>query len=306
MVPDRHRKEGNMNARKTIVLLAATAALSIAAALGHAGLLGSTINSLTDPLLTESSSDSNWTLGGEPTTLIEVPAAAPVGVGTCPGVRPGALVRSDLGQCTFNFLFHGSDGRRYVGTAGHCILGESPVGGDVGEMSWAPGTGPVARDAAGNRIGEFAYAILQDPKDFALIGLDPNVPAIAGMCHFGGPSGVNDDRPDLTQPVVLNYFGEGVGLGTLLPARSALALGMPHPDHVFAQGAAVPGDSGSGVISSDGRAVGVLVTVGIHSSSIGSDGVDAGVVGITRLSPQVQRAQDVLGINLELQQAPLQ
>lgn len=290
-----------MSARKTIALLAATAALSIAAMLGHAGLLGSTIDSLT-----ESSSDFNWTLGGEPTMLIEVPAAAPVGVGTCPGVRPGALVRSDRGQCTFNFLFQGSDGRRYIGTAGHCILGESPTGGDVGEMSWAPGTGPVARDAAGNRIGEFAYAILQDPKDFALIGLDPNVEANAGMCHFGGPSGVNDDRPGITQPVVLNYFGEGIGLGTLLPARSALAAGMPHPDHVFAEGAAVPGDSGSGIISSDGRAVGVVVTVGIHSSSIGTDGADAGVVGITRLSPQVQRAQDVLGINLELQQSPLQ
>jgi hypothetical protein len=73
-------------------------------------------------------------------------------------------VQSDVGQCTFNFLFTGSDGSRYIGTAGHCILGESPIGGDVGEQSWARGTGPVARDASGNRIGEFAYAILQGPE----------------------------------------------------------------------------------------------------------------------------------------------
>ena len=63
-------------------------------------------------------SAGNWTLGGVPCQLIEVPAAAPVGTGACPGVRPGAVVESDNGQCSFNFLFAGSDGRRYIGTAG--------------------------------------------------------------------------------------------------------------------------------------------------------------------------------------------
>jgi hypothetical protein len=251
-----------------------------------------------------SASQADFTLGGKPCKLIPVPAAAPVGTGPCSGVRPGAIVRSDSGSCTFNFRFNGSDGHRYIGTAGHCILGDSPIGGDVGEESWAPGTGPVARDAQGNRIGEFAYAVLEDPKDFALIRLDSGVPASAGMCHFGGPNGTNADRP--SSPVVLNHFGNGVGVGNVLPARSALALGMPNPDHVFAQGAAVPGDSGSGVISSDGRALGVLVTVGVHSSSIGTGGVDAGVVGITRIAPQVARAEQVLGTSLGLQTAPLQ
>src|SRR5947207_14333215 len=126
---------------------------------------------------------ANWTLDGVPCTLIPVPAAAPFGTGTCPGVRPGAIVLTDVGQCTLNFLFQGSDGSRYIGTAGHCILGTSPFGGDVGEMAWAPGTGPVARDSEGNPIGEFAYAILQDPKDFSLIRLDPLVEASAAMCH---------------------------------------------------------------------------------------------------------------------------
>jgi hypothetical protein len=250
-------------------------------------------------------SKANWTLDGKPCKLIPVPAAAPVGTGTCPGVRPGAIVNSEAGQCTFNFLFNGSDGRRYIGTAGHCILGESPIGGDVGEESWAPGTGPEATDADGNRIGEFAYAILQDPKDFAVIRLDPGVAASPQMCHFGGPTGTNSDQPGLTSPVVLNYFGNGLGLGTVVPARSALALGMPDPDHVFAEGVVVPGDSGSGIISSDGRAVGVVVTTGVHSSSIGTSGVDAGTVGITRLAPQEARAEQVLGLSLNLQTAGL-
>jgi hypothetical protein len=246
---------------------------------------------------------TNFTLGGEPCKLIEVPTAAPVGTGTCPGVRPGAIVNSDAGQCTFNFLFNGSDGRRYMGTAGHCILGESPIGGDVGEESWAPGTGPVAEDANGNRIGEFAYAILEDPKDFAVIRLDSGVAASPQMCHFGGPTGTNTSQG--SDPVVLNHFGNGVGVGTVLPARSALAIGMPDPDHVYAEGAVVPGDSGSGIISSDGGAVGVIVTTGIHSSSIGTGGIDAGTMGVTRLAPQQARAGQVLGVGLTLQTAPL-
>jgi hypothetical protein len=244
----------------------------------------------------------DWTLDGTPCRLIDVPAATPVGTGTCLGVRPGAIVRSDKGQCTFNFLFQGSDGRRYIGTAGHCILRDSATGGDVGEFSWVPGAGPEARDSANHRVGEFAYAVLKDPKDFALVRLDPSVPASAQMCHFGGPIGVNRDGP--SSLVVLEHFGNGVGVGTVLPARTALAVGMPDPDHVFAQGAAVPGDSGSGIISDDGRAVGVIVTVGVHSGSIGTGGVDLGVMGITRLPPQLARAQQILGVTLALRTAP--
>jgi hypothetical protein len=250
---------------------------------------------------TGAASARDFTLGGQRCKLIEVPAATPVGVGGCPGVRPGAVVQSDAGQCTFNFLFDGG-GQPYMGTAGHCILGESPIGGDVGEQSWAPGTGPVARDGQGNRIGEFAYAILQDPKDFALIRLDAGVQASAQMCHFGGPTGTNSDQGSGT--LLLHHFGQGVGVGTVLPGRSAVATGTPDPDHVFADGAAVPGDSGSGVISSDGRAVGVLVTVGVHLGSIGTGGIDAGDVGITRLAPQQSRAEQVLGTSLTLVTAP--
>jgi hypothetical protein len=278
-----------MNRRfaRTLASLALVAGLAAAA---HGGLLGGIGWTPT------------WTLGGVPTRPIDVPAAAPIGITACPGVRPGAIVQSEAGQCTFNFLFAGGDGRRYIGTAGHCILGESPIGGDVGESSWAPGDGPVATDAAGARIGEFAYAILQDPKDFALVRLDPGVAASAQMCHFGGPTGTNSDLT--ADRVVLHHYGNGVAIGTVLPARTGVALGMPDPDHVFAQAVALPGDSGSGVISDDGRAVGVLVTVGVHTASIGTGGVDAGIVGITRLAPQVARASAVLGIGVTLVTAP--
>ena len=245
---------------------------------------------------------SSFTLGGAKCSLIKVPSAdstLPVGVGTCPGVRPGGELRSDIGQCTLNFLFKTPEGERYIGTAGHCILGEGPVADSAGEKMWPRGQGPAAKDPQGKRFGEFAYAVLQDPKDFALIRLDPGVEASPEMCNYGGPTGINDDISG--DPTVLQYFGNGIAIGTALPARSAVALGLPNADHVYAAGLALPGDSGSAVISEDGRAVGVLVTVGVHGFGIDeSGGIDFGTVGITRIVPQMKRAADALGIQLSM------
>ena len=247
-------------------------------------------------------SASSFTLGGAKCSLIGVPVAdgkLPVGVGTCPGVRPGGVIHTEVGQCTMNFLFETPAHERFIGTAGHCILGEGPVADRAGEKTWRKGEGSVVKDGTGHRIGEFAYAVLQDPKDFALIRLDPGVESSPEMCDFGGPTGINDDMTG--DPTVLQYFGNGVAIGTALPARSAVALGLPNADHVYAAGLALPGDSGSAVISDDGRAVGVLVTVGVHGFGVdGNGGVDFGTVGITRIAPQMKRAADALGIQLSM------
>jgi hypothetical protein len=222
--------------------------------------------------------------------------------GACEGVRPGGLVETRAGGeggessfCTLNFLFHGSDGRRYIGTAGHCVLGESAFDVDAGEKRWRR-RGPVARDASGKPIGRYAYAILREPKDFALIRLRKRVEASPAMCHFGGPTGINADRPQ--GAVTLHFYGNGAIAGETTPARTLHAQGMRDPDRVHAFGPATPGDSGAGVISADGRAVGPLVSVGVHV------GAGAGSVGITRLPPQLERARETLGLRLRLRKAP--
>jgi hypothetical protein len=298
-----HRKNAGMAPleelmrRLSLILVIAGAAIVAIAPIGTSSAL-----------LRSTSSTGSFTLGGRSCDLIPpgtVRTAAPVGAAeSCPGVRPGAVVNSSVGQCTLNFLFQGADGNRYIGTAGHCALEAAAIGGQAGEKTWAPGDGPVASDASGNRIGEWAYAILEDPKDFSLIRLDPGVASSPQMCHFGGPTGINTDTPGVDDPTTLQIFGEGVGVATLLPARTMFALGMPDPDHVYAQGVVVPGDSGSAVTSADGRAIGVAVTTGIHTSSFGTSGLDAGEVGITRLAPQLARAESVLGIGLTLMTAP--
>ena len=247
-------------------------------------------------------SAGTWTLGGVQCDLIPTTqsgtevAAPPVGVGPfCSGVRPGATVLSSAGQCSFNFMWQDPSGNRYMGTAGHCIVAEGQ------EATWSYGSGPVAQNGNGQRIGQFVYGILQDPKDFALIRLDPSVPASPQMCHFGGPTGQNDDLT--LGPVTLHHYGQGIGVGLTVPGRSAVATSMIDVNHVYADGAVVFGDSGSGAISSDGRAVGVVVTTGLH---LGQTFRDTGTMGITRLKPQVQRAQSALGISaLTLQTASL-
>lgn len=246
------------------------------------------------------------TLGGESCELIDVPVAGPIGLlQSCPGVRPGGIVTSDVGACTYNFVF--TDGvDRYIGTAGHCIIDPPPGGSGQAagvEHFWLAGSGPVARDAEGNRVGEFVYGVMQKPFDFALIRVDRGVPVNPQMCYFGGPTGVNEDVV-VGRPVVYHYYGNGVGLGALIPARTAVSYGMPASDHIYADGLAIFGDSGAGVITSDGRAVGVIVTIGVHSMSLGLDAIDVGVVGITRLAPQIRRAEDVLGVHLTLVTAP--
>ncbi len=291
-----------------LVVLAAAPASSgllssgpLSSGLLGSGLLGSGPLSSGPLSSAATAGERPFTLGGQPCRLVEVPAAAPLGLPvSCAGVRPGAAVLTPIGLCTFNFLWVGSDGRRYMGTAGHCILPAE------GEMTWAPGTGPEARDSEGNRVGEFAYAVLEDPADFSLIRLDPGVEASPEMCFFGGPTGLNTDQPSLLEPVLLQQYGQGIVIGSVLPARTYLAAGMPSPDHVFATGLVLPGDSGSGVISADGRAVGVVVTTGLHLNGVDLTGADLGTVGITRLAPQLQRALNATGLSsLTLQTAPL-
>jgi hypothetical protein len=262
--------------------------------------------------------------GDVPCSLIPVPVAGdatPVGFGTCPGVRPGGRVVTTIGDCTLNFLFRAPDGTRYIGTAGHCVTSgpasneeSNPDGRGRVERVWPLGSGPVAEDSAGNRFGEFAYAIMQPQKDFALIRIDPGVKASPEMCHFGAPRGVS--TTDTADAVVLHYYGNGVGVDTVAPARSAVALGTPNPDHIYATGLALPGDSGAGVMTADRLAIGVLVTTGLHGVDFepghletpspsdlpraDEDGVDLGTIGITRLGPQVARASEKLGVPLEL------
>ncbi|MHB8507734.1 MAG: chymotrypsin family serine protease [Candidatus Dormibacteria bacterium] len=221
-------------------------------------------------------------------------SAPPVGVSeTCTGVRPGAALNTSLTYCTWNFMWLGSDGATYMGTAGHCIL----EGTGVEERAWPRGGGPVVSDGPGNRVGEFAYAILTADHryDFGLVRIDQGVEVSPSLCHFGGP--VGQDDASTNGPVVLHQFGQGLVVGATVPARTYLATAITDPLETFANGVAAQGDSGSAVIEDDGRALGWIVTLGVGLNP----GGDAGTIGIMRVAPHVARASSSLGIRLVLQ-----
>jgi hypothetical protein len=223
---------------------------------------------------------------GRPCSTLLSSASAPLSGGPCPGVRPGAWVETPIGFCTLNFAFRGRKKARYIATAGHCALDEEQ--GEA-EQVWKRGKGPVAKDVDGNPIGRFAYAVLEGEKDISFIRLRRGIKPNPSMCHYGGPTGIDQDRSAGAQ--TLHLYGNGALAGDLAPARDLLALSLTNADHVFATGIATPGDSGGPVTSRDGRAVGVLVSGGVLIGGLGTSGVDAGTIGITRLGPQLARAE---------------
>lgn len=232
-------------------------------------------------------------------TLALPGGTVPVGTGPCPGVRPGAfLMVEDANGCTFNFVFEGfgpggdSTGH-YIGTAGHC-LGE-------GTHVFGEGEGNRVFDRSGEHIGRLAYSEndVTAERDFALIKVEPGVEVNPAMCHWGGPESM------LAQPVdeivELKHFGNGLGFSGTVPARTGYAERLTAPQKQWVHAAAFRGDSGSGVMTADGRAVGVLVGGGFGGDE--NDGI--GTVAVTRLGPALERAEAALGINFELVTAPL-
>ena len=217
--------------------------------------------------------------------------APPVGVSPCDGVRPGGFLENKYTSCSWNFLFKGSDGRRYMGTAGHCF---DLSAFENGEKVW-PRKGPWFKgqiDGEMVRVGEGAYAVNESQRDFGLVRLDKKAPASPSMCHFGGPSG---DAVEPAQGTVLHHYGQGLIYGQTVPARSSVASDVGSSEWVqYSVGAALFGDSGSGAITEQGDAVGVLV----HLSAFG--------VGISKLEPHLERAEKKLGVQLKLVTAPLE
>jgi len=247
-----------------------------------------------------------------------VPAVVAAG-DACTLVQPGGRVLNEGNKepCTLNFMFRGSDGERYIAGAGHCFRNVDAVA----PRAWTRHHGPTAHDATGRRIGEYAFwtvhyefgtgnQTLIRARDMALIRLDRSVAASPELAHFGGPTGLNGDLT--SSPVVMHSVGNGEGPGYLketgtpvAPARTFVAASMPNPNALGVAGYAGPGDSGSPVISDDGRAVALLVGAGHIGESVTTGATDVGVLELIRLPQMIAFAERTMRLRLTLMTAPL-
>ncbi|WP_028653400.1 hypothetical protein [Nocardioides halotolerans] len=206
-------------------------------------------------------------------------------------IHPGTMMYTAGAQCTANFVFTGSDGSVYVGYAAHCAgTGEATDTNGCQAGSLPLGTA-VTFNEGGNLLSEgtvvgrgtLVYSSWLTMKslgtddanacaynDLALVRVDaadvgkvnPSIP------FWGGPTGIDTDG---TAPGdrVYTYGNSSLraGLSPLSP-HTGISLGddaadggWSHPLYTVTPG--VPGDSGSAFVSADGKAVGVLSTLGL-------------------------------------------
>lgn len=208
-------------------------------------------------------------------------------------VRPGVRVFSDLGQCTSNFVYTSPDNASvYLGLAAHCVEGMA-VGAPV----------RIAPDATGT-LAYSSWATMQavdekDPQalsynDFALIRVDDahRAKVHPAVRHYGGPTTLADSADATRGEKVVTYGNSGLRMGVELSNRRegyVIDEGFyPWTRSVVTVTPGVFGDSGSAVLTGDGEALGILVTLG------------AGWNGVTMLDKALDYAERKAGIEVEL------
>jgi hypothetical protein len=160
-------------------------------------------------------------------------------------IQPGAEVSSAAGFCTLNFVFAGAHGRRYIGTAGHCVDG-------VGDRVSTADTG---------EFGTVVYRILDDDDDFSLIRIDANKRGKVNpeVRAFGLPVGYAR-ASEAQAGDLLQLTGYGLGFSINAATRTRPGILMSQDSHqYFAELPAIFGDSGGPVVNvSTGQALGVV------------------------------------------------
>jgi len=206
-------------------------------------------------------------------------------------ITPGVMMYTDGAQCTANFVFADSASNVYVGYAAHCAgLGEATDTNGCAAKSLPLGT-EVTFNEGGSLLsegtvlgkGKLAYSSWETMQklgtkdentcaynDFALVKVNaadagkvnPSVPI------WGGPTGIDTDGT-VAGDKVYSYGNSSLRADVdLLSPKIGLSLGdsvngtrWSHPLYNLTPG--IPGDSGSGFLNADGKAVGTLSTLGL-------------------------------------------
>ena len=177
-------------------------------------------------------------------------------------IRPGARVVAAHLACTANFLFRSPDNRSlYLGVASHCFGLDPAEAVDVG----TPVTIAGIRNAGTVAYSGWAHDEADD-NDFGLVLLS-NSPAVRArvspaMLYYGGPTQMGATVDVESGDLVMTY-GNSVQRDEDDPENPREGYVVREDSGLFAvltEQGGVPGDSGSGLMTFDGQAVGILST----------------------------------------------
>jgi hypothetical protein len=234
---------------------------------------------------------------GTATSAQAAPDWAPADTAT---IHPGTMMYTAGAQCTGNFVFTDGSGNTYVGYAAHCAGQGAATDTDGCTTKSLPLGTKVTFTEGGSLLGEgtpvgtgtLAYSswltMQQNGEDdqnacayndLALVKVDPgSVDQVNPSVPFwGGPTGIDTDGTAAGDRV-WTYGNSSLraGVEPLSPhtgvslGDAAADSGWSHPVYTVTPG--IPGDSGSGFLSADGKALGVLSTVALAPLA-GSNGV---------------------------------
>jgi hypothetical protein len=227
-------------------------------------------------------------LAAPPTTASADPTWAPAATAA---IHPGTMMYTAGAQCTANFVYTDGAGNVYVGYAAHCAGKGAATDTNGCNVDSVPLGTPVTFTNDGSLIsdgtpvghGTLAYSswITEHQlgttdantcayNDLALVKVDPaDVGKVNPSVPFwGGPTGIDTDGTQ-TGDRVYTYGNSSLRFGiSALSPHTGISLGddpadggWSHPLYTVTPG--IPGDSGSGFLSADGTAIGVLSTLGL-------------------------------------------
>jgi hypothetical protein len=223
-----------------------------------------------------------------PSRADSAPVWAPAGSAA---IHPGTMMYTAGAQCTANFVYTDASSNVYVGYAAHCAGTGSSTDTDGCQTESLPlGTevtfnegGSVVDEGTQVGTGTLVYSSwltekqlgTTDPNtcaynDLALVKVsaadvskvNPSIP------FWGGPTGIDTDGTAAGDRVY-TYGNSSLRAGiSLLSPHTGVSLGdqaadggWSHPLYTVSPG--IPGDSGSAFLSADGKAIGVLSTLGL-------------------------------------------
>lgn len=223
-------------------------------------------------------------------------------------IHPGMSTEAGGASCTSNFVFTDKAGAVYIGQAAHCTSPSGdPLSGSGCESESSPlgtavnlgdsgATGTLAYSSwlTMQKVGETDEVICR-ANDFSLVRVpdaavsmvNPSVPV------FGGPVGVSPDPLAAGEPVY-GYGRSNLRAGLETP-QQGVTIGSEPPGWyhvVYLLPPGVPGDSGGGLINSQGRAVGVLIS--LNTLPPGSNGA----TDLSRALAYAQKHSGIKGLKL--------